>query len=142
MVRVEQFLADQVERTRGRARAERQHRGTLDVQKFESKATTRRQRSRMRVQPMTRVLMTVGNCCRGLADRVGQWKAGAVHYSVNERESAGEIQDHRPCGAGCGGAETCCFILSATSPRRKIEAAEITGAFGTISIWPRDRKQR
>ena len=91
MVRVEQFLADQVA-ARGDAPALSDSTGVRWTYKMFDKASDdiAQALKDAGVQPNDRVLMLSENCAAAVATVFGTWKAGAVIIPVNARQSAGE----------------------------------------------------
>ncbi len=86
------------------------------------------------VEPRDRVMILSENCCAAVAAMLAASTLGAIAVPVNARMSAGEVErilSHaRPAAA---------LFTSAISPEAeahaaRLEAAEITGAFGRLHI--------
>ena len=135
MVRVEQFLADQVA-ARGDAPALSDSTGVRWTYKMFDKASDdiAQALKDAGVQPNDRVLMLSENCAAAVATVFGTWKAGAVIIPVNARQSAGEIQRIIDHAAPAAVLMTCHASPDATAHAERLGAAEITGAFGAMHL--------
>ncbi|MCP3881946.1 MAG: long-chain fatty acid--CoA ligase, partial [Sulfitobacter sp.] len=135
MVRVEQFLADQVA-ARGDAPALSDSTGVRWTYKMFDKASDdiAQALKDAGVQPNDRVLMLSENCAAAVATVFGTWKAGAVIIPVNARQSAGEIQRIIEHAAPAAVLMTCHASPDATAHAERLGAAEITGAFGAMHL--------
>ena len=135
MVRVEQFLADQVA-ARGDAPALSDSTGVRWTYKMFDKASDdiAQALKDAGVQPNDRVLMLSENCAAAVATVFGTWKAGAVIIPVNARQSAGEIQRIIDHAAPAAVLMTCHASPDATAHAERLDAAEITGAFGAMHL--------
>jgi len=138
MVRVEQFLADQVA-ARGDAPALSDSTGVRWTYKMFDKASDdiAQALKDAGVQPNDRVLMLSENCAAAVATVFGTWKAGAVIIPVNARQSAGEIQRIIDHAAPAAVLMTCHASPDATAHAERLGAAEITGAFGAMHLATR-----
>ena len=86
------------------------------------------------VQPRDRVMVLSENCCAAVAAMLGASRIGAIAVPVNARMSAGEVDrilSHaRPAAVLC----TSAISPEAEAHAARIEAREISGAFGALHL--------
>ena len=135
MARVETFLTDQA-RTRPDAPALTDSLGTAwsyaDLDAASDAFAAQLQTAG--VQANDRVLMLSENCASAVAVLFACWKLDAVVIPVNARQTAGEITRILNHAAPAAVVMTCAASKAAAAHAERLDATEVSGAFGSLHI--------